>query len=72
MEVKVMDLDYNKIFKSAQRSKLIIYKKFVHWFGKHYFCCDIHPNDNISNSVSFGHNAIGVVINENSIIHKTI
>lgn len=42
-----MDLDYNKVFKSAQRSKMKIYKKFVHWLGKRYFGCDIHPNDNI-------------------------
>lgn len=59
-----MDLDYNRVFKSAQRSRWIVYKRFAHWLGRHYFGCDIHPNDNISNSVSFAHNALGIVINQ--------
>lgn len=67
-----MELDYNIIFKSAQRSKIKFYKKFVHWFGRHYFGCDIHPNDNISNSVSFAHNALGVVINADAIVQDNV
>ena len=67
-----MELDYNIIFKSAQRSKMKFYKIFVHWLGRHYFGCDIHPNDNICNSVSFAHNALGIVINANAIVQDDV
>ena len=67
-----MDLDFNNVFKSGQKSKSKIYKKFIYWFCKHYFYCDIHPNENISGDVQFAHNALGVVINKNAILEGNI
>lgn len=61
-----MDLNFNKIFRSALKSKSKWYKKFVYWFCKHYFYCDIHPDDNIAYDVEFAHGALGVVINKNA------
>ena len=67
-----MDLDFNKIFRSGCNSKNGIYKRFIYWFCKRYFSCDIHPTDNIDKSVYFAHSALGVVINKNSIIDENV
>lgn len=67
-----MDLDFNKVFKSGQNSKNGLYKKFIYWFCKHYFYCDIHPNDNIDRTVTFAHNALGCVINKDAIIDENV
>ena len=67
-----MDLDFNKIFKTALKSNNGLYKKFIYYFCKHYFYCDIHPNNNISDRVEFAHNALGVVINKDAIIEENV
>ena len=67
-----MDLDFNKIFRSGCNSKNGIYKRFIYWFCKRYFSCDIHPTDNIDKSVYFAHSALGVVINKDSIIDENV
>lgn len=63
-----MDLDINKIIKFGCKSKSKLCKKFIYWFCKHYFYCDIHPNNCLSSSVNFAHNGLGTVINENAVI----
>ena len=67
-----MDLDFNKIFRSGNNSRNGIYKRFIYWFCKRYFSCDIHPTDNIDKSVYFAHSALGVVINKDSIIDENV
>lgn len=67
-----MDLDFNKVFRIGCKSKSRLFKKLVYWFCKHYFYCDIHPNSNISSSVQFAHNALGVVINEDAEIDENV
>lgn len=67
-----MDLDFNKIFKRGCNSKSKLYKKLIYWFCKHYFYCDIHPTSNISSSVQFAHNGLGIVINEDAIIEENV
>lgn len=67
-----MDLDINRVFRSALKSKCKLYRKFVYWFCKHYFYCDIHPNRNIHESVVFAHNGLGIVINEDVIIGENV
>lgn len=65
-----MDFDVNKVFRAAKKTKFIAKKRFLYWFMKHYFHCDIHLNDRIDNSVVFAHNALGVVINKDALIEK--
>ena len=67
-----MDLSINTLMRSGCRSKNKLYKKFVYWFCKHYFGCDIHPNDRLSLSTNFAHNGLGVVINDDAIIDKNV
>lgn len=69
-----MDLNINRMIPRAIRSKSKLRKRFTYWFCKHYFYCDIHPNKNISETVQYAHNGLGVVINEDAIIedHVTI
>ena len=67
-----MDLGVNKVFRTAKRSKTKIVQRFLYWFMKHYFHCDIHPNDKIDDSVVFAHNALGVVINKDAIIEDNV
>ena len=67
-----MDLNINRVLKSGCRSKSTVYRKFIYWFCKHYFYCDIHPNEKISPSVDFAHNGLGVVINESAIIERNV
>lgn len=67
-----MDLDINKIIKFGCKSKSKLCKKFIYWFCKHYFYCDIHPNNCLSSSVNFAHNGLGTVINENAIVGKNV
>ena len=67
-----MDLNVNVLLKSACKSKNKLYKKFIYYFCKHYFYCDIHPTDTLSSNVKFAHNGLGVVINENAIIEENV
>lgn len=67
-----MDIDINNLLKLAHRSKSKLFNRFIYWFCKHYFYCDIHPGNNISPSVEFAHNGLGVVINEDAIIEEKV
>lgn len=68
----MMDLNINTILQSACKRKWTIYRKFVYWFCKHYFYCDIHPTDRISENVVFAHNGLGVVVNDGAIIDENV
>lgn len=72
IEGETMDLAINTLMRLGCRSKNKLYKKFVYWFCKHYFCCDIHPNDRLSLSANFAHNGLGVVINDDAIIDENV
>lgn len=67
-----MDLDINRMMRAAIRSKNKYYKKFIYWFCRHYFYCDIHPTKNISETVEFAHNGLGVVINKDARIGENV
>lgn len=67
-----MDLNVNSLLQSACKSKCTIYRKFIYWFCKHYFYCDIHPTDSIAENVVFAHNGLGVVVNEDAVIDKNV
>lgn len=66
------DFDLNKIFSFAVKQKSTILKRVIYWFCKHYFYCDIHPTSNISSSVKFVHDGLGVVINEDAVIGEGV
>lgn len=67
-----MDLNINKVLRSAIRSHQTIYRKFVYGFCKHYFYCDIHPTDKISPTAEFAHNGLGVIVNEDATIGDNV
>ena len=67
-----MDIQIENVFTKAKKTRIPIIRKFIYWFMKHYFYCDIHPNDNIHETVKFGHNGLGIVINKNSIIKENV
>ena len=67
-----MDLDINRVLQSGCNSKNKLYKKFIYWFCKHYFYCDIHPNGNISPTLQLAHNGLGVVINADAKIGDNV
>ena len=67
-----MDLNINNLLQSACKSNWTLYKKFIYWFCKHYFYCDIHPTDRISESVTFTHNGLGVVVNDDAVIDENV
>ena len=66
------DLDINKVLRSGIKSHNRLYKKYIYWLCKHYFYCDIHPNDNIDQSVRIAHNGLGIVINEEAVIDQNV
>lgn len=67
-----MDLNINKVLLWGRKSKHKMCKRLIYWFCKHYFCCDIHPNNRLSTSVHFAHNGLGVVINDDAIIEEDV
>ena len=66
------DFDVNKVLQLGRKTNSKFLKKLIYWFCKHYFYCDIHPNNNIGNSVVFAHNALGVVINGDATIGERV
>ncbi len=62
------DLEINRCLQYAIKRNSKIIKRCVYWLCKHYFYCDIHPTANISSGVQFGHNGLGIVINEDVVI----
>lgn len=67
-----MDLNINRVLYFGKNSKSKICKKFIYWFCKHYFYCDIHPTDKISTTAEFAHNGLGVVVNEDATIGDNV
>ncbi|MDD6405634.1 MAG: serine acetyltransferase [Clostridiales bacterium] len=67
-----MDLNINRLLRSAIKKQNNIYRKFIYWFCKHYFYCDVHPTSRLSPSVEFAHNGLGVVVNEDACIGKHV
>ena len=66
----MLDLDINKLLKKGRNSKSKIYKKFINWFIRHYFSCDIKCDSKINDTVYFAHNGLGTVINEECVIEE--
>ena len=66
------DLDINAVLRSRRHSKQKIYRKFVYWFVKHYFLCDIHPNMQMADTVQIAHNGLGCVINQDAVIGENV
>lgn len=60
---------YNLANKLKQRKIPLIPKTLI-WFNRVLFSCDIQLNRNIHNTVTFSHNALGVVIHEKAVIGR--
>lgn len=61
-----------KVMNGLYKRNVPILPKVIYLFNRVVYACDIRPNKNISPSVLFPHNALGVVIHHNTIIgHNT-
>ncbi len=68
----MLDFDINKTIKKGRKSKIKIYRKYIDWFIRHYYYCDIKCDCKISDSVIFAHNGLGTVINKNAVIYDDV
>ena len=47
-------------------------RRFIHWFMRHYYCCDIPLDTDIASDVIFQHSALGVVISKYAVVESGV
>lgn len=57
-----------KLMNTLKRKNIPVLPKIIYLFNRAVYACDIRPNINIDPSVSFPHNALGVVVHHNAKI----
>lgn len=62
----------NDYLRKGRKSKSKLYKRYINWFIKHYFCCDIKCETQIADTVVFVHGGLGCVIHPNAIIEDNV